>query len=202
MPHKILIVEDNENNSSLFRDILNFHGYEVSVATDGQEGVTLARELMPDLILMDIQMPGMDGMTVGGILKGDPVTSGLKIVALGVRASRELRVAALTREPAAPRPVPPNAIVTYVAQGGPAPTPKAAQHFRLWLQDLMGEARSEEALPETNDAESEFLEAVDLDELSVDTATALDAGAPDGTSRGAPPSAGQHRKVSGHSRIS
>ena len=79
MSHKILIVEDNDNNRSLSRDILTFHGYEVSVAADGQEGVVLARELMPDLILMDIQMPGMDGMTAAGILKGDPATSRLKI---------------------------------------------------------------------------------------------------------------------------
>ena len=82
MTHRILIVEDNENNRSLFRDILSFHGYEVSVAADGQEGVALARKLMPDLILMDIQMPGMDGMTAVSILKGDPATSGLTIIAL------------------------------------------------------------------------------------------------------------------------
>ena len=92
MPHKILIVEDNENNRSLLRDILVFHGYEVAVACDGQEGVVLARELMPDLILMDIQMPGLDGMSAGGILKGDPETSGLKIIALtsfAMRGDRE-----------------------------------------------------------------------------------------------------------------
>lgn len=61
MPQKILIVEDNENNRNLFYDILAFHGYEVSVAADGKEGVALARELMPDLILMDIQMPAWMG---------------------------------------------------------------------------------------------------------------------------------------------
>ena len=82
MAHRILIVEDNENNRCLFRDILTFHGFHVSVACDGQEGVTMARELMPDLILMDIQMPGMDGMSAGSILKGDPATKGLKIIAL------------------------------------------------------------------------------------------------------------------------
>jgi CheY-like chemotaxis protein len=88
MSPKILIVEDNENNRSLLMDVLNHHGYDVSTASDGQEGVNLARKLMPDLILMDIQMPGMDGMTAGGILKGDPATSGLKIVALTSFAMR------------------------------------------------------------------------------------------------------------------
>lgn len=88
MPQKILIVEDNDHNRSLFSDILVFHGYQVSLATDGQEGVLLAREMMPDLILMDIQMPGMDGLTAGSLLKEDPATSGLKIVALTSFAMR------------------------------------------------------------------------------------------------------------------
>ena len=82
MSHKILIVEDNNNNRSLLSDILIFNGYDVSLATDGQEGINQARKLMPDLILMDIQMPGLDGMTAGSILKGDPATSRLKIIAL------------------------------------------------------------------------------------------------------------------------
>jgi len=82
MPYKILIAEDNANNRSLLWDILTYHGYEVSVAVDGRQALNLARELMPDLILMDIQMPGLDGMTAGSILKGDPATGRLKIIAL------------------------------------------------------------------------------------------------------------------------
>jgi CheY-like chemotaxis protein len=88
MAHKILIVEDNKNNCSLLSDILTFNGYEIAVASDGKEAVALARELVPDLILMDIQMPGMDGMTAGRILKGDPATAGLKIIALTSFAMR------------------------------------------------------------------------------------------------------------------
>ncbi len=88
MPHRILIVEDNENNRILFRDILTFHGYEIAVASDGMEGVALARELLPEVILMDIQMPDMDGMAACRILKGDPLTSGVKIIALTSFAMR------------------------------------------------------------------------------------------------------------------
>lgn len=88
MSHTILIVEDNRNNCTLLSDILSFHGYEIAVASDGNEGVVLARKMMPDLILMDIQMPNMDGMTAGAILKGDPATSGLKIIALTSFAMR------------------------------------------------------------------------------------------------------------------
>jgi CheY-like chemotaxis protein len=88
MSQKILIIEDNQNNRSLFRDVLSFYGYEISEAIDGEQGVAMARELMPDLILMDIQMPCMDGMTAGAILKGDPVTSRLKIIALTSFAMR------------------------------------------------------------------------------------------------------------------
>jgi two-component system cell cycle response regulator DivK len=92
MSHNILIVEDNVNNRILLRDVLVFHGYKITEASDGQEGVDLARELMPDLILMDIQMPVLDGMTACGVLKADPATCGLKIIALtsfAMRGDRE-----------------------------------------------------------------------------------------------------------------
>lgn len=79
---KILIVEDNENNRNLLNDILVFHGYDVTLAANGEEGLSLAAKLKPDLILMDIQMPGMDGVTACGILKGPTGNRDLKIIAL------------------------------------------------------------------------------------------------------------------------
>lgn len=82
MAAKILLVEDNNNNRNLMKDLLEYHGYEVAMATDGLQGVALARDLLPDLILMDIQMPGLDGISACSILKGEPATGNLKIVAL------------------------------------------------------------------------------------------------------------------------
>lgn len=82
MSYTILIAEDNAANKTLIKDILTMHGYKIAEARDGDEAIGKARELLPDLILMDIQMPGMDGMTAGVLLKGDPVTSGIKIIAL------------------------------------------------------------------------------------------------------------------------
>lgn len=80
MPKRILVVEDNEKNAKLLRDVLSYHGYEVIEAGNGEKGVNMAREHRPDLILMDMQMPVMDGFTAMSILKGDPDTRGIKII--------------------------------------------------------------------------------------------------------------------------
>jgi two-component system cell cycle response regulator DivK len=58
---RILVVEDNPKNLKLVRDVLNYAGFEVIEATSGEDGVRLAREMAPDLILMDLQLPGIDG---------------------------------------------------------------------------------------------------------------------------------------------
>jgi len=58
---RILVVEDNPKNLKLVRDVLNYAGYEVIEATTGEEGVRLATEAAPDLVLMDLQLPGIDG---------------------------------------------------------------------------------------------------------------------------------------------
>jgi len=82
MAKKILIVEDNEKNRLLIKDILLYHGYEVIEAENGKEGVRMAKGYLPDLILMDIQMPVMDGFTAIKMLKDDPATKNIKIIAL------------------------------------------------------------------------------------------------------------------------
>ena len=85
---RILIVEDNIANLELFTDILQINGFECLTAMKGEDAIEIARIENPDMILLDIQMPGMDGMTVGRILKSDENTRHLKIVALTAHAMR------------------------------------------------------------------------------------------------------------------
>ena len=84
----ILVVEDNPMNLELVSDILEAQGYRVIQAAEGRQALELARERMPELILMDIQLPEMDGLEVTRLLKNDPATRGLKIVALTAHAMR------------------------------------------------------------------------------------------------------------------
>ena len=86
MPKKILVVEDNEMNLELVSDILTANGYEVIQAQGGEEALQVARDQQPDLILMDIQLPEMDGLEVTRLLKGSAQTSAIKIVALTAHA--------------------------------------------------------------------------------------------------------------------
>lgn len=79
---RILIGEDNEKNMKLFRSLLNSQGYKTIEARDGEEGVRLAKDQKPDLILMDIQMPVMDGVTATKILKENPETKDIPVIAL------------------------------------------------------------------------------------------------------------------------
>ena len=80
MAKKILIAEDNENNRLLLKDVLQYYGYEVIEATNGEEAVKTARQQKPDLIFMDIQMPVIDGFTAIKILKRSPSTKHIKII--------------------------------------------------------------------------------------------------------------------------
>src|SRR4029450_10475945 len=78
----ILIVEDNPRNLKLIRDILQFRGYTTLEAETGESGVTLARERQPALILMDVQLPGMDGRAATKALKADPSTQQIPVIAM------------------------------------------------------------------------------------------------------------------------
>ena len=82
MKKKILYIEDNEQNMYLVRFMLEKHGYEVCTAMDGQEGIDSAASLRPDLILLDIQLPLMDGYAVARKLRTNPDLAGIPIVAV------------------------------------------------------------------------------------------------------------------------
>jgi CheY-like chemotaxis protein len=82
MPEKILVVEDNEQNRMLMRQILTHYGYEVLEATDGLTGLEMARAHLPALILLDIQMPVMNGLAVIRELRNDPEVSKIKAIAV------------------------------------------------------------------------------------------------------------------------
>jgi CheY-like chemotaxis protein len=97
MTPTILIVEDNAQNRLLMVDILKVRGYEVLEAHDGAEGIALARAHKPDLILLDMQMPVMDGLEAARLLKADPETRGIKILAVtsfAMKGDRERILAA------------------------------------------------------------------------------------------------------------
>ena len=86
MTRKILLVEDNEDNRIVYRLTLVHFGYEVIEAEDGETGIRLATEILPDLILMDVSIPGIDGWDATRILKADSRTAHLPIVALTAHA--------------------------------------------------------------------------------------------------------------------
>ncbi len=86
MRNRILVIEDNPSSLELSTLVLRGQGFKVDTATDGQEGLQKAKSQTYDLILMDIQLPGIDGLTVTRLLKADPRTSQTPIVALSARA--------------------------------------------------------------------------------------------------------------------
>jgi CheY-like chemotaxis protein len=83
---RILLVEDDEDNLHVYRTILEHVGFAVSIARTAGDGLGLARQFSPDLILMDISLPRMDGWQATRILKADPVTRGIPVIALSAHA--------------------------------------------------------------------------------------------------------------------
>ncbi|NJL95394.1 MAG: response regulator [Anaerolineae bacterium] len=86
MTKRILVVEDNPDNRILITDVLTSLNYEVLVAIDGEDGVRKAGEAVPDLILMDLSLPLMDGWTATGHIKGNPALQHIPIIALTAHA--------------------------------------------------------------------------------------------------------------------
>ena len=86
---KVLVVEDNPANMKLAALLLRNAGHAVLCATDAETGLTLARAERPDLILMDIQLPGMDGFAATAMLKQDPATARIPVIALTALAMKE-----------------------------------------------------------------------------------------------------------------
>ncbi len=82
MSKRILIVEDQEDNRRIVRDLLTRAGYEMIEAVNGEEGVAMAQTERPDLILMDIQLPGLDGYEATRRIKADPALRQIPIIAV------------------------------------------------------------------------------------------------------------------------
>ena len=86
---RILLIEDNEANTKLASLLLRKAGHAVFAASDAETGLTLARTVHPDLVLMDVQLPGMDGLAATALLKNDPATATIPVIALTALAMKD-----------------------------------------------------------------------------------------------------------------
>jgi CheY-like chemotaxis protein len=111
-PGTVLLVEDNEDNLRIYSTILTYSGFKVLEATDGEAGLAAARDRQPDLILMDVSIPKIDGWEVTRILKADPATATIPVIALTAHAlatdrerAQEIGFDGYISKPAEPRQV-------------------------------------------------------------------------------------------------
>jgi CheY-like chemotaxis protein len=93
---KILIVDDEPQNRKLLEAVLRPGGYETVSVASGEEALASIAQRRPDLVLLDIMMPGMDGYEVASILKADPATSSIPVIMVTAHADRAARLASLT----------------------------------------------------------------------------------------------------------
>ncbi len=105
--NRVLIVEDNEKNLKLIRDMLQGNGYETLEATTAESGIELALEQLPNLILMDIQLPRMNGIDALKVLRDDPKTAAIPVIAVTASVmSRDVgRIVAAGFEGYIPKPI-------------------------------------------------------------------------------------------------
>ncbi len=116
MAKTVLIVEDYEKSLKLFKVIVGAMGYRVLTATDSEEGVRIAQEETPDLVLMDVQMPRMDGISALKLLKADQRTAAIPVIALTsyvMKGDRE-RLLAEGFSHYIPKPIEKNSFMTDV----------------------------------------------------------------------------------------
>lgn len=127
----MLLVEDNEDNRIIYTTVLRHIGYDVLEAFDGVQAIALARSALPDLILMDISIPKLDGWEATRILREDPLTRDIPIIALTAHALADDRERAQQMGFTAylAKPIEPRAVVAEVERwigSGGAGTPPAA----------------------------------------------------------------------------
>jgi two-component system cell cycle response regulator len=129
MPEPILVVDDNPTNLKLIRVLLSSAGYRVEGAADAEEAQQILRRYQPRLILMDLQLPGKDGLTLTRELKADPATRGIVVVALTAYAmkgdevrAREAGCDGYVTKPINTRTLP-EEIARFLAQAGCASLP-------------------------------------------------------------------------------
>jgi two-component system cell cycle response regulator DivK len=115
-PATVLLVEDNEDNLRIYSTFLTYSGYRVLEAADGEAGLALARSELPDVILMDVSIPKMDGYEVTRRLKSDPATAQIPVIALTAHALPSDRDRALDAgcDGYIPKPAEPRLVVAEV----------------------------------------------------------------------------------------
>jgi CheY-like chemotaxis protein len=122
----VLLVEDNEDNRTIYSTVLRYLGYQVIEAVDGLQAIALARSERPDIVLMDISIPGIDGWEATRVLREDPATRAIPIVALTAHALADDRERAANAGFTSylAKPIEPNAVVAEVRRLiGPAGMP-------------------------------------------------------------------------------
>jgi len=120
----ILLVEDNDDNLRIYSTILTYAGYNVLEATDGESGLATARSEQPNLILMDVSIPKIDGWEVTRILKADPATATIPVVALTAHAlaSDRERATEIGFDGYIPKPAEPRLVLAEVERRVGKPT--------------------------------------------------------------------------------
>jgi two-component system cell cycle response regulator DivK len=120
---RILIVEDQEDNRRILRDLLTSVGYEIVEALTGEEGVRLAEESRPDLILMDIQLPGLDGYDATRRIKANPALRAIPVIAVTSYAlsGDDLKAFAAGCDAYVTKPFSPRALLAKIREFVPSP---------------------------------------------------------------------------------